>query len=51
MIDLFIVYLTTVLNNSDYIASNESVISEWWIGKDVEGCDRGLIGGTITPFA
>jgi hypothetical protein len=27
----------------DYIASNEGVISELWVGKDVEGSGRGLI--------
>jgi hypothetical protein len=27
----------------DYIVSNEGMISEWWIGKDVEGSGRGLI--------
>jgi hypothetical protein len=41
--DLFVVYLTTLVSNSDYIASNEGVVSEWWIGKDVEGSVHGLI--------
>jgi hypothetical protein len=27
----------------DYIASNEGVISEWWIGKDFEGSGHGLV--------
>jgi hypothetical protein len=26
-----------------YIASNKSAVSEWWIGKDVEGSGSGLI--------
>jgi hypothetical protein len=34
--NLFVVYLTTLFSNLDYIASNERVISKWWIGKDVE---------------
>jgi hypothetical protein len=29
--------------NYDYIASNERVKHEWWIGKDLEGSGRGLI--------
>jgi hypothetical protein len=40
---LFIVYLPTLYGNLDNIASNESVIREWWIGKDVEGRGGGLI--------
>jgi hypothetical protein len=31
------------VNGSDYMASNFRIISEQWIGKDVEGIDRGLI--------
>jgi hypothetical protein len=27
------------------------MISEWWIGKDVKGSDRGIISGNITAFA
>jgi hypothetical protein len=26
-----------IVNSPDYIASNDRVTSEWWIGKDVEG--------------
>jgi hypothetical protein len=40
---LFIVYLTTLFSVADYLASNERVISGWWIGKDLEGSGRGLI--------
>jgi hypothetical protein len=28
---------------SDYLPSNGKIISEWWIGKDMEGSGRGLI--------
>jgi hypothetical protein len=31
------------LSNSEYTASNERMISEWWIAKNVEGSGRGLI--------
>jgi hypothetical protein len=27
------------------------MISEWWIGKDVKGSDRGIISGNIPAFA
>jgi hypothetical protein len=37
---IFAVYLTTLFSNLGYIASNERVISEWWIGKDLEGSGR-----------
>jgi hypothetical protein len=40
---LFIDYWTTFFSNSDYITSNERVISKWWIEKDVEGSGRGLM--------
>jgi hypothetical protein len=42
---LFVVYLTTIFSNLEYrpIASNESVISELWIGKDSEESYSGLI--------
>jgi hypothetical protein len=44
--DIF-VYLQFILrrffNNSDCIASNERLIGEYWIGKDMEGSCRGLI--------
>jgi hypothetical protein len=30
-------------SNYDYMASDERVISEWWIGKDLEENGRGLI--------
>jgi len=36
------VSLTMLFSDSDYTASNEGVISEWWIGKDVEESGRGL---------
>jgi hypothetical protein len=32
-----------LFSNSDYIAFNEMVISEWWILKDMEGSVRGRI--------
>jgi hypothetical protein len=37
---LSVVYLTTLFSNT---ASNERVISEWWIGKDLKGIDSDLI--------
>jgi hypothetical protein len=43
LIYLFLVYLMTLFQNSEYTASNERVTGEWWIGKDVEGSDHGLI--------
>jgi hypothetical protein len=33
---LFLVYLTTLFSDSDYIATNETVICEWWVRKDLE---------------
>jgi hypothetical protein len=39
----FVVCLMTLFSNLDYIAPNEGMISEWWIGKDLEGSDRVLI--------
>jgi hypothetical protein len=49
--NLFVVYLTTLFSNLDYIASNERVISKWWIGKDVERSDHGLISGANPAFS
>jgi hypothetical protein len=42
---LFVVYFKRFFSNSDYrlIASNEGVIREQRIGKNVEGSGRGLI--------
>jgi hypothetical protein len=34
-----------------YIASNDKMTNEYWIGKDFEGSDRGLNWGTIPAFA
>jgi predicted GNAT superfamily acetyltransferase len=31
------------VNNSGSIASNDRMIHEWWVGKDVEESGRGLI--------
>jgi hypothetical protein len=39
----FVVYLTTLFSDSKLLASDEGVISELWIVKDVEGSSRGLI--------
>jgi hypothetical protein len=39
---LFVVYLT-MLSQWLNVASNELVLSEWWVGKDLEGSGRGLI--------
>jgi hypothetical protein len=36
-------YSLCFLSNPDYVASNEVVMSEWRIGKDVEGSGRDLI--------
>jgi hypothetical protein len=36
--------------SSDYIASYGKTTNEWWIGRDVEGYDRGLICDTSTHF-
>jgi hypothetical protein len=36
-------FLRRFFSNSDYVASNERVISERWIGKDVEESGSGLI--------
>jgi hypothetical protein len=49
---LFVHYLCTdSLGSSDYIASNDSVISELSIGKEVDGRGHGLILYTILTFA
>jgi hypothetical protein len=40
-----------LFSNSDNIELNESVTSEWRIGKDVEENGRGIIKGTIAVFA
>jgi hypothetical protein len=39
---VFLVYITNV-SISDYIASDDMMISEWWIGKDLEGGGHCLI--------
>jgi hypothetical protein len=31
------------VNSSDYIASDDRMINEYWVGKDTEGSGRGLI--------
>jgi predicted DNA-binding ribbon-helix-helix protein len=36
-------FFNGVLSNSENIASNERVTSEWWIADDVEGNGRDLI--------
>jgi hypothetical protein len=44
-------YLTTLsVAPTIPTASNESVIREWCIGKDMEGSGRGLIQGTVPVF-
>jgi hypothetical protein len=48
-------FICSLFNNTfsvtqDYIASDE-MIYEWWIRKDVDGRDRGLISGTIPALA
>jgi hypothetical protein len=35
--------LNDAASSSDYMASNDRVINEQWLGKDMEGGDRGLI--------
>jgi hypothetical protein len=40
---LFVLSVHSLFNDSYYIVSNEGVISERWIGKDVEGSGCGLI--------
>jgi hypothetical protein len=42
MVYLLLIYLKILFSNSDYIASNERVISEWRIVKRVKGSGRGL---------
>jgi hypothetical protein len=32
-----------ILRNEEYVESNERVVSEWWIGKDLEGRGRDII--------
>jgi hypothetical protein len=39
--------LNDSVSSSHYIASNDRMISEWWIGRDMEGVDGGLVWGTI----
>jgi hypothetical protein len=48
---LFVVNLKIISSNSDYVASNEEMISKWWIGKDLEGSGCGIIEGIILVFA
>ena len=38
-------------SRSGYIASKCRMISDWWIGRDVEGNCRGLTSGSIPTFA
>jgi hypothetical protein len=38
------------VSSSDYIAWNDRMINERWIGKDVEGSGRGLIEASIPVF-
>jgi hypothetical protein len=51
IVRLFVVYLTTFDSRYSSIASDEGVISAWWIEKDVEGNGRGLIFDSISAFA
>jgi hypothetical protein len=44
----FICSLFYFFSNSDYRALNGSFITEWWIGKDLEGSGHGLILGYDT---
>jgi hypothetical protein len=39
----FLDYLATFFGDSHYVASNDGVISESLVGKDVEGNSRDLI--------
>jgi hypothetical protein len=39
------------LSATQTVLSNERIIGEWWIGKDLEGSGRGLIEGTSSEFA
>jgi hypothetical protein len=43
----FTVYVTSLFSNSGYIASNERMVGEWWIGNDVDESSRGIIKFTI----
>jgi hypothetical protein len=45
---LFLMYLRRFFSNSDYTVSNERLICERWIGKDLEGNGRGIILGLGT---
>jgi hypothetical protein len=46
-VNLFIYFIYDLLDdavsNSDYIVSNDRVLSKSWIEKDMEGSHRGLI--------
>jgi hypothetical protein len=43
--------ITTLFSNSDYIASNEGMASEWWICKYFDENSSGLIQDTNAAFA
>jgi hypothetical protein len=38
-------------SNSDSLATNERMIGEWWIEKNVEGSGCGVIYGAVSEFA
>jgi hypothetical protein len=40
-----------VVNISDYVVSNDTMISEWWLREDMEGSDWYIIRGTAQEFA
>jgi hypothetical protein len=39
------------VSSSGYVTSNGTMISEWWIGKDVEGSGLDLILDTVPSLA
>jgi hypothetical protein len=48
LIYLFTDYLMTF---SNYRVSNDAIINEYWIGKDLEESGHGLISGIILVLA
>jgi len=48
--DIYLWFMWRGCNSSDNVASSSRMVNVWWIGKDVESGEPGLIGGTVLKF-
>lgn len=45
------IYRLVAVSSSDYIASNDTIITDWRIEKDVVGYHHGVISGSALALA